>query len=131
MARWQDYLSESRRFREAAEAIYDNEHLNQAVSNVILAAIAANDALCLAMGGSIPGGESHARATQAMQSACKGTAHEGEAARRARQFAEVLEYKTAVQYRGLPVRSDTADRLMKQAMRFIEWVEDVLAEEQP
>jgi len=131
MATWRDYLRESRRFREAAEAVYDPEHLNPGLSSIILAAIAANDALCLALIGIVPGGESHARATRELQAACKGTRHEAEAAKRARQLADVLEQKTTVQYRGQPVRPDTADRIMKQAQRFIDWVEDVLAEEQP
>ncbi|MBU0608127.1 MAG: HEPN domain-containing protein [Armatimonadetes bacterium] len=131
MATWQDYLAEARRFREAAEIVYDPQHVNQALSSIILAAIAANDALCLALMGAVPGGDSHARAAREMQEACKGTRHEAEAARRARQLAEVLEHKTAVQYRGQPVRPETAERLMKQAQRFMDWVEDVLAEEQP
>jgi hypothetical protein len=93
--------------------------------------IAANDALCLALIGTVPGGDSHARAAREMQAACKGTRHEAEAAKRARQLAEVLEHKTAVQYRGQPVRPDAADRVMKQALRFLDWVEEVLAEERP
>lgn len=131
MATWQDFLSEARRLREAAEAVYDPQHINQGLSSMILAAIAANDALCLALIGIVPGGDSHARATGEMQAACKGTHHENEAAKRAKQLAEVLEHKTTVQYRGQPIRPDTADRIMKQAQRFIDWVEDVLAEERP
>lgn len=129
MATWQDYLTECRRFREAAEAVYGPQHLNQGLSSAILAVIAANDALCLALIGIVPGGDSHARATREMQAACKGTRHEAEAAKRARQLAEILEHKTTVQYRGQPLRPETADRVMKQAERFIDWVEDVLAEE--
>ena len=131
MATWQDYLRESRRFRDSAEVVFDPQHLNQGLSHIILAAIAANDALCLALVGIVPGGDSHARATREMQAACKGTRHEGEAAKRARQLAEILEHKTAVQYRGQLTRPETADRVMKQAQRFIDWVEDLLAEERP
>ncbi len=101
------------------------------MSSIILAAIAANAALCLALGGVVPRGDSHARAARELQAACKGTPHEAEAARRARQLAEVLEHKTTVQYRGQPIRPDLAARTMKQARRFIEWVEEVLAEERP
>ena len=131
MATWQDYLRESRRFRDSAEVVFDPQHLNQGLSHIILAAIAANDALCLALIGTVPGGDSHARATRELQAACKGTRHESEAARRARQLAEVLEQKSNVQYRGQPIRPETAEKVMRQAQRFIDWVEDLLAEERP
>jgi len=129
MATWRDHLTEAHRFWEVAEAAYDPEHRNQALSSAILGAIAANDALCLAFGGTVPGAASHARAGNEMQLALRGTRHEAEAAARARQLAEILEHKTAVQYGGRPARPEAADRLMKQAGRYIEWVEAVLADQ--
>jgi hypothetical protein len=47
MAEGQGYLSKARKFWEVTEAVNDPEHTSQAVSNAILAVIAANDSVCL------------------------------------------------------------------------------------
>ena len=126
MADWQGYLRQAHRFWEGAEAAHDPEHASQAVSNAILAAIAANDAVCLYLLGEVSGSGSHAEAARHLQTACKGTRWEREAATHARQFAQILREKNAAQYEGRPLAPETADRIMTQARRFLDWVERVL-----
>ena len=126
MADWQGHLKQARRFWEVAEAAHDPEHASQAVSNAVLAVIAANDAVCLYLLGEVPGGRSHGGAARLLQAACKGTRWEQEAATRARQFAQILREKNAAQYEGRLLAPETADRTMTQARRFLDWVDRVL-----
>jgi len=126
MATWQEFLSEARRFWEVAETAYDPDHINQAASQAIHAVIAANDALCMFLIQDRPAGESHTQAVQFLRRACAGTEWEQEAATRVRQFADVLQLRSAVEYQGRPIKRERAERLMKQAKRFVEWAETVL-----
>jgi hypothetical protein len=66
-------------FWEVAQTSDDSSHGNQAASNAILAAIAANDALCMHLAGLQPKGESHVEAARVLQAACRGTRWEAEA----------------------------------------------------
>ncbi len=50
MPTWQARLRDARNFRTVASVVADPEHGNQAASNAILGAIAANDAICLHLG---------------------------------------------------------------------------------
>jgi len=126
MADWRGYRREARRFWEVARAFDRPGYANQAVSNAAHAAIAANDAVCLYLINEQASGESHAEATRALKRACKGTQWEAETAQKADQLSQVLEAKSASQYRGTALRADVADRVMKQAQRFLEWTETIL-----
>jgi HEPN domain-containing protein len=126
MESWQSYLKEARRFRDVAQAANDPDHANQAVSNAAHAVIAANDAFCLFLIGKRSKGESHAEAARLLKEACQGKEWEEDVPRRARQLLEVLQYKNASQYYGSPLPPDVTDRVMKQAGRFLEWVEGAL-----
>jgi len=119
-------MSEAGRFWEVAETARDLGHINQAVSNAVLAVIAANDAVCLFLASKRPAGDSHAAAARALQDACKGTEWEQEGAQRSRQLVEMLRQKSVAQYEGKPMGSDVAERVMKQARRFLEWASRVL-----
>ncbi len=126
MADWQGFLTQARRFWDVAEASHDPEHANQAASNAIHAVIAANDALCLYLLHERPGGDSHTEASRMLQRACKGTAWEREAARKARQYAQIVQLKNAAQYEGQLLRPDDVARIMTQAKRFLDWAQRVL-----
>jgi HEPN domain-containing protein len=126
LADWQGFLRQARRFWDVAEASRGPEHVNQAVSNAIHAVIAANDALCLYLAHERPGGKSHTEAAQLLRRACKGTRWEREAAARARQYAQITQEKNAAEYEGQSLSPETADRLMTQARRFLDWAERVL-----
>lgn len=126
MANWHGFLRQARRFWEVAEAAHDPEHASQAVSNATHAVIAANDAVCLYQLGERPRGESHGEAARLLQAACKGTRWERGAATRARQFAQILREKNAAEYEGRLIAPETADRIMRQAKRFLDWAEQVL-----
>ena len=126
MASWQEHLKQAHRFWEVAAAAHDPEHASQAASNAILAVIAANDALCIYQVRERPGGASHGEAARHLQTACKGTRWEQEAATHARQLAQILREKNAAQYEGRVLAPETADRIMTQAKRFLDWVERVL-----
>jgi len=126
VADWQGFLRQAHRFFEVAEAAHDPEHASQAVSNAVHAVIAANDAVCLYQLAERPGGESHGEAGRFLQAACKGTRWEQEAATRARQFAQILREKNAAEYEGRLIAPETADRIMRQAKRFLDWAERVL-----
>ncbi|MCX7598905.1 MAG: hypothetical protein N2512_08580 [Armatimonadetes bacterium] len=106
-----------------AEGAQDKRYFNQAVSNAAHAAIAANDALCLFLTSRRPAGKSHAQAAAALQDACKGTRWAQEAPQRAKQFTDVLQPKNRAEYYGEPIDEETAERVVKQARRFLEWVE--------
>jgi len=126
VADWQGFLRQAQRFWEVAEAAHDPEHASQAVSNAVHAVIAANDAVCLYRLGERPGGRSHSETGRLLQRAGKGTPWEREASVRARQLAQVLREKNAAEYEGRLVAPDTADRIMRQARRFLDWAERVL-----
>ncbi len=126
MANWQGFLREAHKFWTVAEVAFDATHTSQAASNAILAVIAANDAICLYHLGERPGGESHGEAARFLKDACKGTRWERDAAKRAVQFTSIIREKNAAQYEGRPIGPATADRIMKQAKRFIDWADGVL-----
>jgi hypothetical protein len=126
VATWQGYLREARRFWEVAQAIDAPGYHSQAVSNAVHAVIAANDAVCTFRIGERCQGASHTEAADVLRRACRGTALEQQATRRARQLADVLQQKSSAQYYGKQVDPETARRVMTQAQRFIEWVQEVL-----
>jgi hypothetical protein len=127
MASWQDRLRDARGFWDVAEAAHDPGHRNQAVSNAVLAMIAANDAVCLYVGAVQPAGASHAEAARALRSACRGTPWEREAARQSRQLLGVLEKKSAAQYMGRPFGAAETKRTLQQVRRFLDWAEAIVA----
>lgn len=126
MSAWQDYLREARRFWDVAEAADTPGYRNQGVSNAVHAVIAANDALCLYHLGERAQGDSHTEAAMAPKRACKGTALEQEAPQRAGQLTDVVKQKSPLQYYGKQLSAETVSRVMGQAKRFIEWVEESL-----
>jgi len=126
VANWQGFLIQARRFLEVAEAAHDPEHTSQAASNAVHAVIAANDALCLYQLGERAAGESHSEAGRFLQRALRGTRWEEQAARHARQFTQIIREKNAAEYEGRAIGRDSADRIITQAKRFLDWVEQVL-----
>lgn len=131
MPRWDEFLSEARKFREVAREFDRPGYANQAVSNAAHAVIAANDAICLRLINERPGGESHTEAARVLTRACRGTPWERDCAQRVQQLALVLQQKSAAQYHGAALRPAVAERVLKQAERFVEWVEGVLARPEP
>jgi hypothetical protein len=129
MASWEDRWRDAQGFWDLAEAGYAprSSHGNPAAGNAIMAAIAANDAICLRLGRRQPRGDSHTQAAELLQEACRGTEWENDASDKARQLREMLRLKTAVQYLGRPLAADKLDNLMKQAERFMDWARGVLA----
>lgn len=126
MATWAGRLKDARNFLEVAEAVNDQEHGNQAASNAILAAIAANDAICLFLIQQQPSGTSHTEAVRLLEEACQGTRWEEEAARKVRQLADLIHQKNAAQYRGEALSPQVVARIMLQAERFIEWAAQIV-----
>ncbi|HCU34806.1 MAG TPA: hypothetical protein DGT21_04945 [Armatimonadetes bacterium] len=131
MATWRDFLTEALKFREVAREFNRPGYTNQAVSNAVHATIAANDAVCLRLLNERPGGENHSEAVRVLTRACKRTPWEHEASQRGRQLTRVLQQKNASQYHGSPLSQATAERVMRQAERFVDWVENVLTSPDP
>ncbi len=127
MATWQTRWQAAQGFWEAAELLHDGRHTAQAAANAILAAIAANDAICLKLGRAQPRNQSHVEAARDLQAACRGTGFEQEAAERSRQLVEILRHKNAAQYNSAPLTADVVERIMTQAGRLIAWAKTVLA----
>lgn len=127
MATWQEYRRQAQLFWEVAESVNDGQHPNQAASNAILAAIAANDALCLRIGGRHSRSGDHASAIGLLLQLTRGKRHAKEATARAEQLAAVVELKNEAQYLGRPLTPAKAGRVMTQTRRFIEWVETILS----
>lgn len=127
MPSWEAFLREARKFREVAREFDRPGYANQAVSNAVHAVIAANDAVCLRLINERPGGDNHSDAARVLLRACRGTTWESEASHRGQQLTQVLQQKNAAQYHGVLLSAETAERVMKQAERFIEWAEKVLA----
>jgi len=126
MAGWEDFLRQARKLREVAREFDRPGYGNQAVSNAAHAVIAANDALCLRLLNERPGGENHAEAVRVLTRACRGTTWESEVGQHGQQLAQVLQQKNASQYQGALLPDAVAERVLKQAERFIEWAEKVL-----
>ena len=91
MATWQGYLRESRRFWDVAQTADTPGFHSQAISNAVLAVIAANDALCLFRIRERAEGQSHIEATAILKKACRGTSLEQQLPQRARQLKDVLQ----------------------------------------
>lgn len=127
MPRWEGFLEEARKFWEVAREYDQPGYTNQAVSNAVHAAIAANDAVCLRHVRARPGGEDHAEAVRALVRALKGTRWEREAPQRGEQLKQVLQQKNASQYHGSPIAPEVARRVLKQAERFVEFATKVVA----
>ena len=119
-------MRDARNFLDVAETASDPQHANQAASNAILAAIAANDAICIFLGKPQPGGQSHTEAARILREACKGTRWEDEAAPKVRQLLAIISHKNAAQYTGRLLSQETADRIIQQAERFLEWAEQIV-----
>jgi len=131
VATWQSFLREARRFWEVARAIDAPGYTNQAVSNAVHAVIAANDAFCLFHLGERAAGEAHTEAVAVLRRACRGTRFEPEATRKAHQLADVLQAKSLAQYSGRQLDASAAQRVMKQAERFIDWIVAALPTPEP
>jgi hypothetical protein len=114
-------------FLEVAQAANDERHGNQAASNAILAAIAANDAICLRRIGRRGHGESHVEAARVLQEACGASKWQAEAAVKARQLRQIIGLKNAAQYEGEPLGPAVVDRVIRQAKRFVEWADQVVS----
>ena len=126
-ASWQDHLTQARQFWATAQMAMDHEYANQAASNAILAVIAANDAVCVRLGAGRPAGDQHTEAAVAgLRATCRGTAWEKDAAEQGRRLVDIVGQKNAAQYYGRDISAEQADRIMKQAERFLGWVERVL-----
>jgi hypothetical protein len=128
---WEGRLRDARSFWEVAEAAHDPDHGNQAASNAILAAIAANDAVCLCLGERRASGDSHLEAAAVLQQVCQGTPWEQEAALKSKQLLEVIQHKEAAQYTGRRLRPEEVDRIMKQVERFLAWAQEILPPSEP
>ena len=126
MATWQGFLREARRFWEVARSAAGFGYANQAVSNAAHAATAASDALCLFLIRERPQGRSHVEAARMLTRACKATEWERDVAQHAQQLVAILQQKSASEYHGRVLDADAADRVMKQAERFLAWAEEVL-----
>jgi hypothetical protein len=125
MPPWQTRLRDARDFRTVAGVVADPKHGNQAASNAILGAIAANDAICLRLGRPQPAGESHIVAVEALTEACRGTQWEAEARQRRQQLAAALRLKADAHYSGRLLTVSEVARALRQAERFIDWAEKV------
>lgn len=106
--------------------MHDGRHSNSAATNAILAAIAANDAICLRLSGRRPDGQSHTEAVAYLQDACRRSGLSAEGRERCRQLMGVLRHKNAAQYNSGPLTGETVDRIMKQVERFLAWAEGLL-----
>ncbi|MCE5238480.1 hypothetical protein LLH23_08305 [bacterium] len=126
MATWKDYWRQATLFWEVAESVHDAPHANQAASNAILAAIAANDALCLYLGGRRARADDHASAVALLRQITSKTEHSRAAAGHAEKLAAILQMKNEVQYYGAPITPAQAGRVMKQVRRLLDWVQSVL-----
>ena len=105
---------------------------SQAVSNAVLAVIAATDALCLFRIGERAEGDSARRGCRrAPRGPARARPLRQRPLRRAQQLADVLEQKSPSQYYGKQITPDTAERVMKQAERFIKWVRETLPQPEP
>jgi len=121
-------LSLAEEYLAAAETEYTAERYNAAASAAVHAVICANDAMCLALGGNRPRGRSHMEAARALERACRGTRFEEDAAKQARRLGDVMRIKSEAEYGGRFVRAEEAERTLRQARRFVEWVRRVVAD---
>lgn len=125
----ESYLAQALRFWEVAQAAHDPEHTSQAASVAVLAIIAANDAVVVALGGMVRKSRAHEEAGRALREACSGTRWEADASQKARQLAVVLSHKNAAQYEGRSLRPADVHRIMVQTERFIEWAARVVRDQ--
>jgi hypothetical protein len=126
MATWQTRWESAKDFWEAAQLLHDGRHANSSATSAIMAAIAANDAICLRLSGRHPDGQSHTEAVAYLQEACQRSGMAEEGRERCRQLMGVLRHKNAAQYNSGPLTSETIERIMKQVERFMPWAESVL-----
>lgn len=130
MATWQGYLGECRKFREVAQRLDAGACPRQLVNNVVLAAVAANDALGVWRTGQAAGAHSDADILSLLSRACSGTPMESALPQRTGQLRSLLTHEWSAS-RGGPVLEAAAREVMTEAADFIDWVEDILAAERP
>jgi hypothetical protein len=121
----QGHLTAATHFLEIAE-MYLSEYPAEAVSNAIMAAIHANDAICLAKLGYTSKADDHRAAVALLLLALKDTQWANEAKSKAKGFAELLSKKTLVQYHVLNMTDPRARSLFRKAKGFVEWARDLL-----
>lgn len=110
------------------EATYDldSRYGNPAASRVIMAVMAANDAICIPLIRRQPKGESHIEAADWLKQACQGKPGDKAAADRSKQLLELLRQESEAQYLGKLLSRDRVATIMKQARRFIDWAATIL-----
>ena len=125
MSTWQGYRDQSHKFLEVAQALDPGDYPSQVVSNAVLAAVAANDALGLLQTGQPAGAHSHADILSLLSRATKGTPMGSELPRRSEQLRRLLAHEQSA-LSGELVCEEVAREAMADAADFIGWVERVL-----
>lgn len=115
------YIEQAEEFLEIAKKGFEKGFYNAAGFNAIQAVINANDAICIRILGR--------RATTGHREAVKlhadliRTINDSSQRRR---LSKALEKRSEAGYLGKPISKDVAERLLKDAVVFIEWVKKYL-----
>jgi hypothetical protein len=121
----QGHLTAAAHFLEIAET-YLSEYPAEAVSNAILAAIRAADAVCLARLGRTSKADDHREAAELLRRALRDTQWANEAKAKAKDLTELLSEKTPVQYHVQNMTDPRALGLFRKAKGLVEWAQDIL-----
>ena len=121
----QGHLTAAANFLDMAET-YLSEYPAEAVSNAILAAIRAADAVCLARLGRTSKADDHREAAKLLEEAFENTQWADEAKDKAKDFKELLSEKTVVQYHVQNMTDRRALGLFRKAKGLVEWARDIL-----
>ena len=118
-----NYLEKARESLEAARESLSARRWNAAATNAVHCGISATDALTVFMIGVRHAGERHQDAAALLQTL---SLPRGNLSTRGRQLARLLAIKNTAEYEERLIREKEAAEAVRDAGRYLEWVENLL-----
>jgi hypothetical protein len=116
-------LAKAREFLTAAQAAAEQDHHDASLLNAVHAAIAASDAVCVALLGRRSSDPDHQRAADLLENVEE---LEPGARIRARQLRSLIAKKNFVAYEARRATAAEARDGLERATRFVEWTDGAL-----
>ncbi len=116
-------FAKAREFLAAAQAASDEDHHDASLLNAVHAAIAASDAVCVALLGRRSSDPDHQRAVDLFENVAD---MEPDARLRARQLRSLIAKKNFVAYEARRATAAEARDGLDRATRFVAWTDEAL-----
>lgn len=117
------YLNKAKEFLEGAKNMAEKENWNSSAVLSVHAVISACDAVCARFLQLRHGGANHMQAVELLGSL---PIKRSEVESKLKQARRVITMKNAAEYEDRLIKQDNAQKMLKDAKRIVEWVEDKL-----